>query len=236
MGTRVFHDKLFDEDRMYEYIRRYAAGESATGGPADREQAGDIRLPLRPGKPVLRQTLAALLYAGKKHFGQLRRGSDRVPYIEHPLNMACHAIAEGVTDDDLLAGCLLHDVCEDCGVKPEELPFDETVRGYVDALTFEIREGETRSSAKARYYSTLAENPGAALIKLFDRCNNVSFMSYCFPRSHMKEYITETRNYVLPLGDVVERELPQYAGAVFALRYHIGSVIGTVEALTGTEV
>ena len=75
----------------------------------------------------LRETSAALRFMKKAHEGQYRKPSlfsdVKVPYIVHPLMMACHAHALGIREDAILATILLHDVCEDCGVAPEELPF-----------------------------------------------------------------------------------------------------------------
>ncbi|MBR5489226.1 MAG: bifunctional (p)ppGpp synthetase/guanosine-3',5'-bis(diphosphate) 3'-pyrophosphohydrolase, partial [Firmicutes bacterium] len=72
----------------------------------------------------MKQSLWALDFAAKKHDGQTRKGPEGVPYISHPLYMACQAISLGIADDDMLAAVLLHDVCEDCGVLPEKLQVD----------------------------------------------------------------------------------------------------------------
>lgn len=57
----------------------------------------------------LPNTLIAIDYAVMVHEGQRRKKSD-VPYIYHPLNMACHALSMGIIDDEIIAACLLHDV------------------------------------------------------------------------------------------------------------------------------
>ena len=67
----------------------------------------------------LRQTTAALSCAIKLHSGQYRKGIGEVPYVVHPMDMACHAMALGIWEDEVLAAALLHDVCEDCGISPE---------------------------------------------------------------------------------------------------------------------
>ena len=85
-------DRLFDESRMYTYVKTYA------------------------GVKNLYQTLKVLPYARDLHKGQVRKGRDQVPYIYHPLLIACHALALGLDDDNLISAALLHDVCEDCGV------------------------------------------------------------------------------------------------------------------------
>ena len=84
-------DRLFDEQHMYTYVKTYA----------------NVR--------EMPQTVKALAFAREQHKGQVRKGRDNVPYIYHPLLMACHALALGLDDDDIVAASLLHDVCEDCG-------------------------------------------------------------------------------------------------------------------------
>ena len=87
----------------------------------------------------LKKTYKALYYAREQHQGQYRKKqkySDvMIPYVYHPLMMACHAQSMGISDDEMLAVILLHDVCEDCGIKPEDLPFSEGVCTAVDLLT-----------------------------------------------------------------------------------------------------
>ena len=75
----------------------------------------------------MRNTLMALPFAIKAHDGQKRKRSD-IPYIYHPLNLACHCLAMGIDDDAIIAACLLHDTVEDCGCNCDELPVDGETR------------------------------------------------------------------------------------------------------------
>lgn len=78
----------------------------------------------------------ALETARRAHSGQLRRGSDGHPYIDHPL-----AVAELLLDhgygDEVLAAALLHDVVEKSEIGIDEIRerFGERVAGLVGALT-----------------------------------------------------------------------------------------------------
>lgn len=78
----------------------------------------------------------ALEMAHRAHSGQLRRGSDGRPYIDHPL-----AVAEVLLDhgygDEVLAAALLHDVVEKSEVEIGEIRegFGERVAALVEALT-----------------------------------------------------------------------------------------------------
>ena len=57
----------------------------------------------------MHDTLKALDFALQAHEGQKRKKSD-IPYIYHPLNMACHCFALKIKDDALVSATLLHDV------------------------------------------------------------------------------------------------------------------------------
>ena len=179
----------------------------------------------------LKQTSVSLRFAWKCHEGQFRKSRNRLPYISHPLLMAMHAITLGLVDDDLLAACLLHDVLEDCPVSREELPCSEAAKDAIELLTFEIAEGEDRDTAKARYYERLSHNGIAAMVKMLDRCNNVSYMVDAFSLKKIQQYVVETKIYFYPLPVSIRQEFPEYADAAFALKYHIYSVISTIEIM-----
>lgn len=49
--------------------------------------------------------------------------------------LACHAIALGLDDDNLVSTALLHDVCEDCDVLAEDLPVNKITKRAVALLT-----------------------------------------------------------------------------------------------------
>ena len=78
----------------------------------------------------LEQSRIALDIALRMHRDQKR--TEGLPYVIHPMTLALHGISLGMTDDNLMAVMLLHDVCEDCPVCPDELPVNETVRRGVD--------------------------------------------------------------------------------------------------------
>lgn len=195
---------VFNSEKMYTYLRGYASG------------AG------------MRDTLKALTIARDKHKDQLRKSGE--PYIIHPLTMACNAVSLGIRDDAVVATILLHDVCEDCGVCYEELPVSDTVKQAVNLLTFRVMEGETKEIAKNRYYNMLLQSREASITKLIDRCHNVSSMAGTFSMDKLKSYIEETRHYVLPLLRKVKNQYPEESDILFVLKYHIVSVVDSIEA------
>ena len=196
--------QTFHPEKMYTFLRGFASG------------AG------------MKETLKALTFAREKHSGQLRKSGD--PYIIHPLLMACDAVSMGIRDDNTIATILLHDVCEDCGVGLAELPVNETIKHAVDLMTFRISDGETKEIAKNRYYNMLLQSREATLTKLVDRCHNVSSMAGTFSVEKLKSYIQETRQYVLPLLRKAKNQYPEDADILFLLKYHIISVVDSIDA------
>ena len=171
----------------------------------------------------LTNTSAALDYAINAHEGQLRKNSD-IPYINQPLNVACHAIALDVIDDEILAACLLHDVVEDCDRTYDELPVNDDVRNIVRLLTREHPDKEHRDEYMQRYYAGIAKDPRAALIKCIDRCHNITTMAKGLSPDKVRRYIVETRKYYPALLDAVE-SVPKYENAAWLLRYQIKSML-----------
>lgn len=200
--TADLSDRLFSEKRMATYIGAYCNAKQFLG------------------------TMRALAYAKRMHSGQFRKPghSDKpVPYIYHPLLITCHALALGLEEDDLLSACLLHDVCEDCGVSPEDLPVSEEARQAIILLTKApdfVADAEHRKA----YFDGIASNRIATMVKLLDRCNNISSMATSFSDKKIAAYIQETQEYVRPLMEHARDVYPQYSNQLFLIRYHMNSV------------
>lgn len=203
----------FNEEKMYTYMKGFAMGSHLT------------------------ETMKALNFARKLHNGQFRKSGE--PYISHPLTMACQAISMGIVNDEIISSILLHDVVEDCGVSINDLPCNDKIKEAVKLLTYVKPEiylekdghGISIKDVKANYYEAIAGNEIAAIVKIFDRCHNVSSMAGTFTKSKLHEYIEETETYVLPMIRKAKDEYPEYQNAIFVLKYHIFSVL---DAIKGT--
>lgn len=195
---------MFNYEKMYTYLRGFAMGSN------------------------MPETLKALSFARQKHKDQKRRSGE--PYIIHPLTMACNAVSIGIVDDNIVATILLHDVVEDCNVSLADLPVSDQVKRGVKAMTFTVLEGETKELAKFRYYNLMIENKEATVTKLVDRCHNVSSMAGVFSKEKLESYIKETREYVLPLLRKAKEVYPEMSNVFFILKYHISSVVDSIEA------
>jgi (p)ppGpp synthase/HD superfamily hydrolase len=119
----------------------------------------------------------ALEMARRAHAGQLRRGSDGRPFIDHPTTVA-ERLLEHRYDDDVLAAALLHDVVEKSEIEPAEVRerFGDAVADLVDALTEDetIPEYEERKTEHRQRVATA----GLEALAIFaaDKLTNVSML------------------------------------------------------------
>jgi (p)ppGpp synthase/HD superfamily hydrolase len=80
-------------------------------------------------------TRAALEFAASRHEGQTREG-DGIPFVTHPVEVACLLHEAGYSDEVVAAG-VLHDVLEDTDAQRDDLErrFGAEVARLVDAVT-----------------------------------------------------------------------------------------------------
>lgn len=195
---------LYDATKLYAYIEAVATDNK------------------------MNQTLLALPLMKQLHEGQFRCG-NRLPYIVHPLFIAKHALALGLYDDSLIAATLLHDVVEDCGVTSDTLPISDEAKELVDLVSFFEQPGMTKAEAKKIYFEKIAANKKAAVLKVLDRCNNVSSMGETFTEKRLQKYIVETEEYILPLIDIITEQYPEYKDVAFVSKYQIVSMLQTIK-------
>ena len=174
-------------------------------------------------------TLRALNFAVKAHAGQTRKKTD-IPYIYHPLNMACHALAMGIYEDEIIAAILLHDVVEDCKKTLKELPVNKEVKEIVGLVTKEEYSEENREEYLDAYYKGIVGSSKAALVKCLDRCNNLTNMALAFSRDKIFRYIAETEKYYPDLIAVI-KSVPEYNDAAWLLKYQIESMLDIYKRL-----
>lgn len=82
---------------------------------------------------------------------------------------------------------------------------------------------------KEQYYQKISQNMIATMVKLLDRCNNVSGMAAAFSKDKLVEYIRETEDMVYPLMQKAKNEYPMYSNQIFLIKYHMLSVIEAIK-------
>lgn len=179
----------------------------------------------------LRQTLAVL--------GKLRAAHDTkdrtskygfdTKYTVHPLTLACHALAMGLRDDDVIAACLAHDMVEDAGIAVSELPAGERVREAV-RLVSKNEIPHTDANWEKQYYDNIEKNPLACLVKCLDRVNNVAGMADAYGRDWMIRYTRETDKYYPKLLEAL-KNVPEYNNAAWLLYYQLNTMVEAFKRL-----
>ena len=195
----------YNVEKMYTYLKGYIKGAGFT------------------------ESLKALGYARERHDGQFRKDGI-TPYIVHPLQMACYAVALGVNDDYIVATILLHDVVEDCGVKYKDLPVCDKVQDAVRYMTIEYIDGEEKQVSKARYFKNLIHNRRALVIKGLDRYMNLRTMAGIFSREQIEKNVLETANMLLPVLKQGGERYPELADILYILRENIRGINDTLAA------
>lgn len=173
----------------------------------------------------LTQTIKILPYGRKMHEGQFRSGKEKYPYYCHPLKVAAHAISIGIVDDDMISAALLHDVCEDCEISPDSLPVNQRTRQIVSLLTRDFQAEMKSEENEAKYYKNILYHKEALIVKLLDRCNNVSEMSEGFNNVRLKRYIDKTEKWFYPMMEQALELYPEYEKEIFLIKYHMVSVM-----------
>lgn len=119
----------------------------------------------------------ALETARRAHAGQLRRGSDGFPFIDHPLAVA-EKLSERGFADEVLAAALLHDVVEKSEVGADEVRrrFGDPVADLVEALTEDASIASYEERKEEHRWRVAEAGPEALAIFAADKLTNVAML------------------------------------------------------------
>jgi guanosine-3',5'-bis(diphosphate) 3'-pyrophosphohydrolase len=119
--------------------------------------------------------LKAASFSADRHRGQLRKGVDASPYINHPLEVASILANVGrISDVTTFVAALLHDTIEDTSASPEEL--DTEFGPEVRQLVEEVSDDKSLPKAERKRLQidhTPSLSVAAKQIKLGDKICNV---------------------------------------------------------------
>jgi len=142
-------------------------------------------------------------FAKNAHTGQKRSSGE--DYFIHPLNVAATLIKLRMDMDSIVAG-LLHDVIEDCDVKPEEIEkeFSPEMAQIVVGLTkiskikFKTKE-ESQAENFRKMVVAMAKDLRVIIVKLSDRMHNMRTLQYMSDEKQKKK-AQETLDIYVPLA------------------------------------
>ena len=178
----------------------------------------------------LSQTLRVMDNLRAAHAGQRRKSKYgfQTTYMVHPLTLACHALAMGLRNDDIIAACLAHDMLEDSDMVITDIPAGEKVREAVRLCS--KSEYPYSPDWEDRYYENIMKNPLACLVKCLDRLHNLAGMADAFSREWMIRYVVETEKYYPALLEVLKK-VPEWNNAWWLLRYQMRTLLETFKRL-----
>ncbi|MEO8458621.1 MAG: HD domain-containing protein, partial [Chloroflexota bacterium] len=158
------------------------------------------------GQKLVREALA---FAIEAHAGQQRKNGE--PVIVHPLH-AAETIASLQLDAATIAGALLHDVQEDCGVANSEIAkrFGDDVAAMVEGVTklgriggqaadVETANRQMQAENLRKMFLAMAQDLRVVIIKLADRLHNMRTL-WGLPREKQTRIAKETMEIYAPLA------------------------------------
>lgn len=119
--------------------------------------------------------LEAARFAAKKHTGQMRKGADVEPYINHPLEVASLLANLGKVEDyDVLIAAILHDTVEDTDTTKKQI--EEMFGEDVASIVMEVTDDKSlpkaeRKQKQVEHAPKLSD--GAKQLKMCDKISNI---------------------------------------------------------------
>ncbi len=142
-------------------------------------------------------------FAQNSHSGQLRSSGEK--YFVHPMNVAATLLKLRMDLESVVAG-LLHDVIEDCHVKPEEIEKEfgpgiaQIVVGLTKISKIEFKTSEESQAENFRkMVVAMAKDLRVIIVKLADRMHNMRTLQYVSEEKQKKK-AQETLDIYVPLA------------------------------------
>lgn len=151
--------------------------------------------------------LRSLDFAATRHRSQFRKGEEKSPYINHPIQVANLLVNEaGETDPVLLSAAVLHDVVEDTvdSVEERDLLIEEirVIFGEeILSLTLEVTDDKTlikEERKRLQVEQAAHKSTRAKKLKSADKIMNIRDLMNCPP-------LGWTRNRVIDYLDWCEK-------------------------------
>jgi GTP pyrophosphokinase len=158
-------------------------------------------------------TLAPYIVKAMALIGVKRRGGSNM--FRHQLSTMAILLDYKIMDPVLLKASVIHDLFEDAssmpGVSEEEIvrldADGPAVYALVKEVTIQIVSGS--KEAKTEYLLRIMRTGSlrARTLKLADRISNLTALGFVHDRAFVQRYLRETREYILPYAEQVNRDM-----------------------------
>ena len=182
------------------------------------------------------KALEAMELGLRHHTGTRKDGVT--PEYQHQISQMAYAstlLPHLIHPEATLTTIALHDIVEDTDVKIEYVRehFGDLVADAVWLMTNQW-EGGVRKPLDA-YYKAMKDNPIASFAKGCDRMHNHQSMHGVFTAEKQVKYITETKEFILPMLKYARRNFPSQTPAYQNVKSVLQVQIELIEAMHGVE-
>lgn len=147
-----------------------------------------------------------------RKFSPLPQGFEL--YWTHLYSVYKTCIYWGYNSEELLLAAILHDAIEDTPYTYEEIVsnFGETVAIIVDLCTKKEHYQDFVTESQQEYFGRITSHSNqtirqaAMVIKLADRLDNLSGMSFITDEKIKDNYVQETLDFYLPMAKILGKE------------------------------
>jgi GTP pyrophosphokinase len=158
-------------------------------------------------------TLAPYIIKATALIGISRRSGSNM--FRHQLSTMAILLDYKIVDPVLLKASVIHDLFEDAphlpGVSEQEIAAIDPDGPAVAALVREVsrRLMDGGKEPKATYLLRIMRegSPRARLLKLADRISNITALGFVHDVLFVERYLAETRAYILPYAENVNRDM-----------------------------
>jgi GTP pyrophosphokinase len=177
-------------------------------------------------------TMAPYIVKAMALIGVGRRGGSNM--FRHQLSTMAILLDYKNIDPVLLKASVIHDLFEDAsslpGVSEREISAIDGDGPAVVALVLEVTQRsvdgvrEPKSSYLLRIMREGSQR--AKLLKLADRISNLTALGFVHDPAFVRRYVSETREYILPYAESVNRDMFIELSDLVASRERLISVLG----------
>jgi guanosine-3',5'-bis(diphosphate) 3'-pyrophosphohydrolase len=157
--------------------------------------------------------LRSLDFAATRHRSQFRKGEEKIPYINHPIQVANLLVNEvGETDPVLLSAAILHDVVEDTvnSVEERDMLIEEILSLFGEeilALTLEVTDDKTlikeeRKRLQVEHAAKISVR--AKKLKSADKIMNIRDIMNCPPSGWTRKRVIDYLDWCEKVNEGVQ--------------------------------
>lgn len=175
--------------------------------------------------------LIALNFAAGHHIGLRKDGVT--PEFQHQLEIALHIVTLSLPlelEENCIIAALLHDVQEDHAVESATIAakFGPEIKEAVWLLTVKF-EGYRKNANE--YYTQIADNQIAAIVKGCDRVHNLNSMHGVFVDTKKASYIDEVVEHFIPMLKRAADNFPHLHQPLMNIRQTLKMIVKHVSVM-----